>query len=479
MSQSAAEAEEGQSIEVTATANQHWVFSGWQGDLTGSQNPASVLMDRDKSVTARFVKRDYPLIVNIEGSGEVTEEIVPARTTEYQHGTVVQLTAVADDNWIFIEWSGDVSDNGNPQTIEIEGPRSVDAVFKSIDELLAIEVTNGGSVEIDQQTAEENPSRRVISIKAIAEENWEFNGWGGDLVSDETEISFELTEPISLTASFIRKEFTLIAEVDGSGSVERELLSGTETENGFLFESVVALTALGETGWRFVGWEGDLSGSESPKELFMDSDKRVTAVFDNPEFTISVRAEGSGSASVAPQKDIYRFGDEVTFTASPSGGHEFMGWSGGIGGRSRSVSTVVADDLDVVATFSAIEDALVYRFSGGTFINDRVFGASLSLSNQLPEAIVLRKFALLNANGVELTSAEDNETVAPGRQISYSISFGIAPTQQQFSQYIAAWHVTYKGNNYLKQTRVGFIGTSAKEISEEEVPSVRILHIEE
>lgn len=479
VAQGATEAEEGESIQVTATANQHWVFTGWQGDLSGSQNPASVLMDRDKSVTARFVKRDYPLTVNIEGSGEVTEEVLPARTTEYQHGTTVQLTAVADDGWVFFEWGGNLTDDQNPQTILVDEGKQVTSVFKSIEELLVTEVVGGGTIEILQQTADENPSRRIVTVSATADQNWEFQGWTGDVVSDSSDIEIELNASFSITATFSRSEFTLTTSVDGSGSVNRELVSGSQTDNGYLFESVVRLSASGETGWRFIGWEGDLTGSESPKELFMDSNKDVTAVFDNPEFTIALQTDGSGSASVTPQKEVYRFGEEVTFTAAPAAGHEFMGWSGSIGGRSRSQNTIVEDDLNVTARFSAIEDALVYRFSGGTFINDRVFGASLSLSNQLPEAIVLRKFALLNSNGVELTSASDNETIGAGRQISYNISFGIAPTQQQFSQYIAAWHVTYKGTNYLKQTRVGFIGTSAKEIGEEEVPFARTLHIEE
>ena len=39
---------------VTATPSVGWVFSGWQGALSGSANPASLTMDADKSVTAVF-----------------------------------------------------------------------------------------------------------------------------------------------------------------------------------------------------------------------------------------------------------------------------------------------------------------------------------------------------------------------------------------------------------------------------------------
>lgn len=389
VTQSTPEAEEGENITVTANPNEHWLFDGWQGDLTGQQNPADVLMDRDKNITARFVLRDYPLTIHQVGEGEITEEVVQQRSTEYPYGTSVRLTATAS-------------------------------------------------------------------------EYWDFEGWSGALSDTSPEIIIEINEPKSVTATFVREEYSLDQSVNGSGSIETELLSGTETENGYLSESEVELTANAEPGWRFVEWDGDLTGSEEVMELFMDSDKSVTATFEEVFYNVSIETEGSGTATADPQKDSYKYGEMITFNANPSSGNEFLGWSGSFSQTDRSVEIEIKSDIDVKATFSTVEDALVYRFSGGTFINGRVFGASLSLTNRLPEGIVLNKFVLMNANGVELTSAEDNVQVQPGESTGYSISFGIAPTEETFSNYLVAWHVTYKGSSYTKQTRVGFIGSTAK-----------------
>jgi uncharacterized repeat protein (TIGR02543 family) len=46
----------GDAVELTATPDEGWVFAGWSGDLTGSDNPASILMDASKSVTATFTQ---------------------------------------------------------------------------------------------------------------------------------------------------------------------------------------------------------------------------------------------------------------------------------------------------------------------------------------------------------------------------------------------------------------------------------------
>lgn len=389
VTQSAPEAEEGENITVTANPNEHWLFDGWQGDLTGQQNPADVLMDRDKNITARFVLRDYPLTIHQVGEGEITEEVVQQRSTEYPYGTSVRLTATAS-------------------------------------------------------------------------EYWDFEGWSGALSDTSPEIIIEINEPKSVTATFVREEYSLDQSVNGSGSIETELLSGTETENGYLSESEVELTANAEPGWRFVEWDGDLTGSEEVMDLFMDSDKSVTATFEEVFYNVSIETEGSGTATADPQKDSYKYGEMITFNANPSSGNEFLGWSGSFSQTDRSVEIEIKNDIEVKATFSTVEDALVYRFSGGTFINGRVFGASLSLTNRLPKGIVLNKFVLMNANGVELTSAEDNVQVQPGESTGYNISFGIAPTEEAFSNYLVAWHVTYKGSSYTKQTRVGFIGSTAK-----------------
>jgi uncharacterized repeat protein (TIGR02543 family) len=54
VSPEAADYVEGETVEVTATAASGWTFTGWSGDLSGTDNPASVVMDANKSVTATF-----------------------------------------------------------------------------------------------------------------------------------------------------------------------------------------------------------------------------------------------------------------------------------------------------------------------------------------------------------------------------------------------------------------------------------------
>jgi hypothetical protein len=42
-------------VQLTAVPDSFAEFSGWSGDLSGSDNPATITMDSDKNVTATFM----------------------------------------------------------------------------------------------------------------------------------------------------------------------------------------------------------------------------------------------------------------------------------------------------------------------------------------------------------------------------------------------------------------------------------------
>jgi len=43
-------------VVLEANPAEGWRFAGWSGDLAGSDNPAVMVMDGDKAVTATFVE---------------------------------------------------------------------------------------------------------------------------------------------------------------------------------------------------------------------------------------------------------------------------------------------------------------------------------------------------------------------------------------------------------------------------------------
>ncbi|MDA8807965.1 VCBS repeat-containing protein [Flavobacteriaceae bacterium] len=125
-------------VELTATPSGEWLFVEWKGDLTGSENPTQITIDKAKSVTAVFVKKQYPLTIEIEGEGTVSEKVIKVGlATDYNSGTIVELTAEPTGDWEFVGWTGDITSTENPVQITIDEAKIVKARFhKPIDYLV-------------------------------------------------------------------------------------------------------------------------------------------------------------------------------------------------------------------------------------------------------------------------------------------------------------------------------------------------------
>ena len=117
-------------VELTAVPSGEWVFVEWTGDLTGTENPTQITIDKAKSVTAVFVKKQYPLTMEIEGEGTVSEKVIKVGlATDYNSGTIVELTAESTGDWEFLEWTGDITSTENPVQITIDEAKTVKAKF--------------------------------------------------------------------------------------------------------------------------------------------------------------------------------------------------------------------------------------------------------------------------------------------------------------------------------------------------------------
>ena len=117
----------GTTVQLTATAAPGWTFAGWGGDLSGSTNPTSILMDGDKTVTAAFTASQYTFGVSASpvSGGTVGQSPGPP----YAYGAVVTLTATPAAGYTFTGWSGDLGGSLNPAQITIDGNKSVTANF--------------------------------------------------------------------------------------------------------------------------------------------------------------------------------------------------------------------------------------------------------------------------------------------------------------------------------------------------------------
>jgi len=142
----------GTSIILITNPEPGFSFVEWAGDLSGKENPTSLLMDSPKQLVAIFKSigslTEYTLYMNVSppNSGILITRVlsfeVDTRQTiadvscygscsqRYPEGTRVFLNAVPRAGYIFGSWQGDAQGTDNPFILTLTGSRKVSALFK-------------------------------------------------------------------------------------------------------------------------------------------------------------------------------------------------------------------------------------------------------------------------------------------------------------------------------------------------------------
>ena len=121
----------GQVVTITATANSEYVFSGWSNG--SNDNPLTVTMNSNQVISASFDKKKYTLTISKVGEGSVTEQLISSgRSTDYDSGSTVKLTAIPDSGWSFLNWTGDFDGTDNPIEVNISEAKSITANFEQL-----------------------------------------------------------------------------------------------------------------------------------------------------------------------------------------------------------------------------------------------------------------------------------------------------------------------------------------------------------
>lgn len=149
---------------------------------------------------------EYDFVVTEpEEGGSVTQN--PAGTT-FIEGTEVQLTALAEDGYRFVTWTGDVAaaDLTNPIiTVTVDGDKAIGVEFEEIPE---VTVTVDVSPAETAGTVEAFPSFTVaegeeIEITAVPAEGYEFVSWTrGDETITENPLIISPEADETITANF-------------------------------------------------------------------------------------------------------------------------------------------------------------------------------------------------------------------------------------------------------------------------------------
>jgi len=206
----------GTEITITATPDTNYRFSVWVGDVPPDQendNPLTITMDSDKSVAANFI-RQYNLTIRAELGG-ITEPLPD--TYIHDSGEDVSITAIADENYRFTQWTGDVppdQENDNPLIVSIDSDKIITANFIR-QYRLQVSAGTGGRTN-PSPGAYIHDSGTKVTIRATANSGYEFSGWSGDVSGTTNSITITMDSDKSVIAIFKDKGCFIATAAYGS-----------------------------------------------------------------------------------------------------------------------------------------------------------------------------------------------------------------------------------------------------------------------
>lgn len=202
----------------------------------------------------------------------------PSGSNDYEDGKELEIVPTSKDKYTFTGWTGDMESADSPLNITVDKDYKITANFEKKTYDLTINTEGRGEVgEQLMKRAKKYDSGAVVELtaKPNEDEGWEFKKWKGDLSGSDITKQITVDAPKEVTAVFQKKEFTLQLQTDGQGSVTK-----SPDQNTYDYGTTVTVTASPDNSWEFKQWQGDLSGSQLSKDVTMDANKTVKAVFE-------------------------------------------------------------------------------------------------------------------------------------------------------------------------------------------------------
>jgi hypothetical protein len=186
--------------------------------------------------------------------------------------------------------------------------------------------------------------------------------------------------------------YSLSTATAGGGSIS---INGT---GPFLSNTVVSVTANPGSGWTFLQWLDDASGTNSTTDVVMTRNKFVRAVFGT---SLNVTAAGNGSVAVYPSNSLFPYGSVARLTATPQSGNYFGIWGNAASGNVNPLYFTITNQSPTISSLFST-------------LNAGQFSLTLSANGSGRASATPRANAYSNGQLVTLTATPDTEQIFTG-----------------------------------------------------------------
>ena len=281
---------------------------------------------------------------------------------------------------------------GSPYTTDLDGvvgtgrigAYNYGSVFSSANYNLAISKSGMGTGYVSGSPAGINcgsscsyaySSGSTVTLTATPDSGHSFSGWSGGSCSGTGTCVVTMSADTTVAATFAPPppagNYNLTVSKSGTGtgyvaSSPSGIDCGATCSGTYAGGTTVTLTATPESGHYFAGWTGGGCSGTGTCIVTVTANNEVTATFSEPpppdNYTLVTLKSGTGTGYVSSSpsgidcgatcSSAHAKSTEVTLTAAPDSGYEFVGWTGGGCSGKGTCTVTMGEDTAVTATFS-------------------------------------------------------------------------------------------------------------------------------
>ncbi len=371
----------GAQVQVNASANAGYQFSGFSGDLSGATTPQPVTMDGPKTVTANFsaltgvtvATNPAGLQVSVDGTTYTAPQVFQW-VAGSQH--TIGVSSPQDGSGVrrvFGSWS-----DGGAQTHTVTAPAAATtytAAF-STQYLLTTAASPAAGGSISPASGYVNAGTQV-QVSAAANAGYAFTGFSGDLSGGTSPQQLTMNGPKSVTANFSALTGVTVATNPAGLQVS---VDGTNYTTPQVFQwipgsqhTIGVSSPQDGSGVRRVFGSWSDGGAQTHTVTAPAAATTYTAAFST-QYLLTTAASPAAGGSISPASGYVDAGTQVQVSAAANAGYGFTGFSGDLSGSATPQMLTMSGPKSVSANFAALPTT--FTISGNVGLG----GVSIALS---------------------------------------------------------------------------------------------------
>ena len=400
----------GTELTVSVTPATGYELTSLMANDTDISATKKVIVKENLTIKATFTKKVFAVTLSKEGEGTLaTTGAEDLKAVPY--GTEVTIVATPATGYELRSIEANGTDITATKKVVVREAVAVKATF--VKKTFAVELTKTGEGTLAASGAEDLsavPYGTKLTITATPAEGYELAALVANNVDISDSKSIEVTEPMTITATFAKKSFAVTFDKVGEGTVTA---TGADDLNAVAYGTELTIVATPAAGYELQSLVADGVDITATKKIVVKDNLTVKATFAKKNFAVSLTKEGEGTitATGATSLNAVAYGTELTIVATPAEGYELTALTANGTDILASKKVIVKEAVEVKATFSKKSFAVsltkegegTITATGATSLDAVAYGTELTIVATPAEGYEL---TALTANGTDILASK-------------------------------------------------------------------------